>query len=59
MGSSVPSTVADDDLDAHVRDLLIKDAKKRAERFSQLGIRAYLSSNTWVLSISISLTKSC
>lgn len=45
MGSSVPSTVTDEDLDIHVRDLLIKEAKKRAEQYSQRGIRAYLASS--------------
>ncbi|KAK0481432.1 hypothetical protein IW261DRAFT_1550588 [Armillaria novae-zelandiae] len=44
MGTSVSSTVTDEDLDRHVAELLIKDAKKRAERYGQQGIRAYLSS---------------
>ncbi|KAK7040192.1 hypothetical protein VNI00_009998 [Paramarasmius palmivorus] len=44
MGSSVSQTVTDDDLDRHVRELLVRDAKKRAEKYGQQGIRAYLSS---------------
>jgi hypothetical protein len=48
MGTSVDPNVADDDLDRHVRELIIKDAKKRAEKYGQTGIRAYLSSNLYV-----------
>ncbi|KAF5393542.1 hypothetical protein D9757_000552 [Collybiopsis confluens] len=44
MGTSVSPSVTDEELDKHVRDLLIKDAKKRAERYGQQGIRAYLAS---------------
>ncbi|KAJ3895343.1 hypothetical protein GG344DRAFT_85958 [Lentinula edodes] len=44
MGSSVAPTVTDEELDKHVRELLIRDAKKRAERYGQQGIRAYLAS---------------
>ncbi|KAJ3767373.1 hypothetical protein FB446DRAFT_652231 [Lentinula raphanica] len=44
MGTSVAPTVTDEELDKHVRDLLIRDAKKRAERYGQQGIRAYLAS---------------
>ncbi|KAJ7103200.1 hypothetical protein B0H15DRAFT_811392 [Mycena belliarum] len=44
MGSSVSPQVADDDLDRHVAELILKEAKKKAERFGQDGIRAYLRS---------------
>ncbi|KAJ3786678.1 hypothetical protein GGU10DRAFT_266462 [Lentinula aff. detonsa] len=44
MGTSISPTVTDEELDKHVRDLLIRDAKKRAERYGQQGIRAYLAS---------------
>ncbi|KAG7100001.1 hypothetical protein E1B28_001789 [Marasmius oreades] len=44
MGTSVSPSVTDEDLDRHVRELLIKDAKKRAEKYGQQGIRAYLAS---------------
>ncbi|KAJ3991590.1 hypothetical protein F5050DRAFT_1581152 [Lentinula boryana] len=44
MGTSVAPTVTDEELDKHVRELLIRDAKKRAERYGQQGIRAYLAS---------------
>ncbi|KAL0068448.1 hypothetical protein AAF712_004526 [Marasmius tenuissimus] len=44
MGTSVSSSVTDEDLDRHVRDLLIKDAKKRAEKYGEQGIKAYLRS---------------
>lgn len=42
MGSSVPNTVADDDLDRHVADLILKEAKQKAEKYAKEGIRAYL-----------------
>lgn len=45
MGTSVSNTVTDEDLDRHIKDLLVKDAKKRAEQYGQKGIRAYLSNN--------------
>jgi len=49
MGSSVPSTVTDDDLDRHVAELIVREAKKKAERYGQQGIRAYISSNKYVI----------
>ncbi|KZT22617.1 hypothetical protein NEOLEDRAFT_1180705 [Neolentinus lepideus HHB14362 ss-1] len=42
MGSSVPSTITDEDLDRHVADLILKEAKRKAERYASQGIRAYL-----------------
>ncbi|KAH9486458.1 hypothetical protein JR316_0000523 [Psilocybe cubensis] len=45
MGTSVPATVTDDDLDRHVAELIVREAKKKAERYGQQGIRAYISSN--------------
>ncbi|CAK5264436.1 unnamed protein product [Mycena citricolor] len=44
MGNSVPQQVTDDDLDRHVAELILKEAKKKAERFGQDGIKAYLRS---------------
>ncbi|KAK7063934.1 hypothetical protein R3P38DRAFT_2593844 [Favolaschia claudopus] len=44
MGSSVPPQVTDDELDKAVAELILKEAKKKAERFGQDGIRAYLRS---------------
>ena len=43
MGSSVSSTVQDDDLDRHVAELILKEAKQKAERYGKDGIRAYLA----------------
>lgn len=43
MGSSVTPTVQDDDLDRHVAELILKEAKQKAARYQQDGIRAYLS----------------
>ena len=43
MGSAVSSTVQDDDLDRHVAELILKEAKQKAERYGKDGIRAYLA----------------
>ncbi|KAJ3512840.1 hypothetical protein NLJ89_g3287 [Agrocybe chaxingu] len=45
MGTSVSSQVTDDDLDRHVAELILREAKKKAEKYGQQGIRAYISSN--------------
>ncbi|KAF8807883.1 hypothetical protein BYT27DRAFT_7338509 [Phlegmacium glaucopus] len=45
MGTSISNMVTDDDLDRHVAELIVKEAKKKAERYGQQGIRAYISSN--------------
>ena len=42
MGASVSNTVTDDDLDKHVAELILKEAKQKAEQYSQRGVRAYL-----------------
>ena len=42
MGTSVSSTVTDEDLDRHVAELILKEAKKKAEQYGQQGISAYL-----------------
>ncbi|KAJ7754964.1 hypothetical protein DFH07DRAFT_940931 [Mycena maculata] len=44
MGTSVSPQVTDEELDKHVAELILKEAKKKAERFGQDGIRAYLRS---------------
>ncbi|KAF8215834.1 hypothetical protein K438DRAFT_1901641 [Mycena galopus ATCC 62051] len=44
MGSAVSPQVTDEDLDKAVAELILKEAKKKAERFGQDGIRAYLRS---------------
>ena len=43
MGSSLSPTVQDDDLDRHVAELILKEAKQKAERYGKDGIRAYLA----------------
>ena len=45
VGTSVSSNVTEDDLDRHVAELIVREAKKKAERYGQQGIRAYISSN--------------
>ena len=42
MGASVTHSVTDEELDRHVADLILKEAKQKAERYSTEGIRAYL-----------------
>lgn len=42
MGTSVSNSVTDEDLDSHVAELILKEAKKKAEQYSEQGIRAYL-----------------
>ena len=47
MGASVPNTVADEDLDRHVADLILREAKQKAEKYGKDGIRAYLPQAGW------------
>jgi hypothetical protein len=42
MGSTVSNTVTDEDLDRHVAELILKEAKQKAERYGLHGMRAYL-----------------
>lgn len=42
VGTSISSAVPDEDLDKHVADLILKEAKQKAENYSKLGIKAYL-----------------
>lgn len=42
MGSSVDTNVADEDLDRHVAELILKEAKQKEEKYlGRDGIRAY------------------
>lgn len=43
MGSAVSNDVADDDLDRHVAELILKEAKQKGDRYNTEGIRAYLN----------------
>ena len=42
MGNSVSNTITDEDLDRTVAELIVKEAKQKAERYLQDGVRAYL-----------------
>jgi hypothetical protein len=42
MGKSVSDNVRDEDLDHHVAELILKEAKQKGERYNTDGIRAYL-----------------
>jgi hypothetical protein len=42
MGTTVSPSITDEDLDRHVAELILKEAKQKAETYGQLGIKAYL-----------------
>ncbi|KAG6335463.1 hypothetical protein ID866_3637 [Astraeus odoratus] len=42
MGTSVPENVPDEDLDKHVAELILKEAKQKAESYAKMGVEAYL-----------------
>ncbi|OJA11872.1 hypothetical protein AZE42_03260 [Rhizopogon vesiculosus] len=42
MGTSVTPSITDEDLDRHVAELILKEAKQKAESYGRLGIKAYL-----------------
>ena len=42
VGSSVPTNVTDEELDRYVADLIIREAKQKAERYLKEGVEAYL-----------------
>jgi len=41
MGTSVSATVPDEDLDKHVAELILKEAKQKAESYAKFGVQAY------------------
>ena len=47
---SEPNTITDEDLDRHIAELILKEAKQKAERYLKEGVRAYLPSG-YVLTI--------
>ncbi|KAG2115388.1 hypothetical protein BD769DRAFT_1077188 [Suillus cothurnatus] len=42
MGTTVSPSITDDDLDRHVAELILREAKQKAESYGEVGIRAYL-----------------
>ena len=42
MGTSLPASVQEDEVDRYVQELILKEAKQKAERYGSLGIQAYL-----------------
>ncbi|KAG1848517.1 hypothetical protein DFJ58DRAFT_466320 [Suillus subalutaceus] len=42
MGATVSPSITDDDLDRHVAELILREAKQKAESYGEVGIRAYL-----------------
>jgi hypothetical protein len=42
--ASIPKDITDAELDKHVADLLVKEAKEKESRFKELGIGVYLDS---------------
>jgi hypothetical protein len=43
MGAAVAPSVDDKDLDRHVADLILQEAKQKAQRYAQLGVSAYVA----------------
>lgn len=51
MGTSLTSTVTDADLDRHVAELILKEAKRKAERYKEHGVHAFVTNrDSYVLS---------
>jgi hypothetical protein len=42
--ASIPKDISDEDLDRHVADLLVKEAREKESRWRELGIGVYLNS---------------
>ena len=57
MGSSVSDTVPDDDLDRHVAELILKEAKQKAERYGSEGYKAYLPQSNWYVHDALHIMK--
>jgi hypothetical protein len=53
MGTSLPSSTIDEDLDRHVAELIVREAKKKAELYMQSGIRAYTNNNLCVHTLTV------
>lgn len=47
IGSSLPPTVTDQDLDKHVAELILREAKKKAETYKQHGVHALVSNRDY------------
>ncbi|TFY50213.1 hypothetical protein EVG20_g11653 [Dentipellis fragilis] len=47
MGASVPGSITNDDLDRHVAELILKEAKQKAERYGKEGVKAFLPQAGW------------
>lgn len=54
MGTSVTPNVPDEDLDKHVAELILKEAKQKAESYAKFGIQAYFPAE-YVCSVTPSL----
>ena len=54
MGTSLPTNTTDEDLDRHVAELILKEAKKKAEQYDKQGMSAYLPQYVYLFSLSIS-----
>lgn len=48
MGSSRLRDVPDEDLDRHVAEIILKEAKEKGERYNTQGIKAYLTQGMYV-----------
>jgi hypothetical protein len=48
MGSSVPDSIPNEELDRHVAELILQEAKQKEDRYEELGLRAYLPAKLWM-----------
>lgn len=53
MGASLKPTVTDDDLDRHVAELILREAKKKAEKYKETGVHAYVSNYNGYVSVAL------
>ena len=45
MGTPLSTSATEEDLDRHVAEIIVREAKKKAEMYMQSGIRAYTTNN--------------
>lgn len=53
VGTSISNSVTDEDLDKAVAELILKEAKQKAERYLKDGVQVYLPDPEYVMSKSV------
>ena len=51
LGASIPDSISNEELDRHVAELILQEAKQKEERYVDLGFRAYLPAKLYVFPI--------